>query len=72
MAEVKQCCRTCHWAKWQKTVSGKIKRYVAGICEFEVKWPPIPWAVRYPHADKIGIWPNDGFACPCWEPLKKV
>lgn len=61
-------CKSCKWAKWQRTPKGNIRREVAGRCEYKVEWPPIPYAQIYPRSDKISIWPKDGAACPCHSP----
>jgi hypothetical protein len=65
-------CKTCRWAKWQYTPTGRAKRNEHGSCSYKVTWPKIPTAMQVflPEKAGMGIWWNDDSTdCPCWEDI---
>ena len=64
-------CRTCKWAKWQRTPKGSLLRNVHGICNY----PPVAMPLQPECScanvqrlnDRYGIWPDEGKECPVYE-----
>lgn len=66
----KPSCKTCKWADWERTPTGRISRKYVGSCLYPIPEPVLPTSVvrhsiSKPYAG--GIEPNDGTKCPCWE-----
>lgn len=65
-----QCCKTCRWARFERTPTGRIVRRYAGRCAYPLPPPPVlPSSVIEYHAPyKGGIRPESGATCPVYEP----
>ena len=59
-------CRTCRFAKWTLTKTGRIAKNEYGRCEYHVASVPLPFCHKVSHT-RTAIWPADGEDCPCWE-----
>lgn len=65
-----KCCKTCKWAKWQMTNTGKISRIYSGECVYRIVLPVMPECVMEPiHVRRGGIWPDlkSGANCLTYE-----
>lgn len=66
-----QSCKTCRWAKWNYTATGRINKY-AGRCLYVVTLPALPYSVTAHHsffkdqmaACRSAIRPDCGATCP--------
>ena len=66
--KIKTGCRYCKYAKWQLNPRGGIKRQTAGLCEYPVTLPMLPYAMRNINLDRTYIWPDMYQNCPCFKP----
>lgn len=66
-------CKTCRFALWNRTPTGRIRKGEAGICTYEIgPCPKLPVSVStfstpYWPPSKGGIWPDFGEECECYE-----
>jgi hypothetical protein len=76
----KGTCGTCAWSVgFERTTTGRFKKYTVAHCSAEVEWPPLPFFLveRLPQKGGYGTletcWngravdPKDGVGCPCWK-----
>jgi len=64
-------CKTCKWAKFQRTPSGRIKRNVHGTCEYPPPIEPLkPACEIYKQSGRMAIWPELYQGCPVYEPVE--
>ena len=78
-----KCCKTCKWAKWERTKNGGIRTSEAGTCLYPtlkddelIIQPQLPDCSRMLRRDllrtineRYAIWVDDGKDCGCYEPL---
>jgi hypothetical protein len=73
-----KCCANCKWSRFDpscKTPKGRW-RAIAGKCDYEIVWPPMPLTVikelpqKYGGGWRMAAWPNDGGDCPVFEEAK--
>ncbi len=64
-------CATCHWARFSRTATGRLKRTVHGVCAFpKLSLPLVPECASLTVLalnHRIGIWPEMGTKCACHE-----
>jgi len=61
-------CRTCRWAEWKRTPTGRISQVSAGHCRCPVSWPLLPACMDVPRERRRGIWTDEGKDCVRWQP----
>jgi len=67
--EILHVCRTCAWAEWERTPTGRISKTHAGRCTFPIKRPVLPMCVcegDYLPPHKHGIWADLKTPCVAW------
>lgn len=78
MKPLPKSCKTCRFAEWKRTGTGRIKN-VSGRCKYVVVLPPLPTSVTgsYTGAPNLSInrrsmTPDgrDGTDCPVYEPIE--
>ena len=74
MADTPHVCRTCRFAMFEKTPTGKFRKDWSGLCLWPVpKNLPLPLSITRQLPDrglvlhKGCIWPQDETLCPVWE-----
>ena len=72
MTTQKQSCRTCRWAEWERTPTGRIKQNCSGQCVYPVAHIRLPDSITEnvmftKNPPRNAIWTKDGTNCPCWE-----
>lgn len=71
-------CKTCRFASWIFTPTGRVKKNVAGRCTYEIgPRPKLPESVHGRFASiwppgKGGIWPDFGRTCECYEIAERL
>lgn len=56
-----RCCKTCKWARWQLTPTGRIRRGVCGRCEYpSFQLPPGPACEERIKPHRVAVWPTMG------------
>lgn len=58
-------CKTCKFAKFVLTPSGRIKKDWAGECTYELILPSVPASMEV-YSKSFGIWPDSGKNCPTY------
>lgn len=59
-------CKTCKWAKWERTQTGRISLSKYGECTFSISIGAIPASVKI--AVRVSkIWPKMHADCPVRE-----
>ena len=66
-----QSCKTCKFARWQHTKTGRIATQRFGTCLYQIEMPMLPDSVTksfsfQPEPSRCAIWVDDGKACPCY------
>lgn len=61
-----KCCKTCAYAKWWRTPSGRIKQKTSGKCQWREPALVVPAVVTVTFS-RIAVWPESGAECPTWE-----
>jgi hypothetical protein len=61
-------CKTCKYAEFPLTPTGRIKRTTYGKCTVTFVPPPLPACINQPYWHRHSIWPDDGANCPTYEP----
>lgn len=69
-------CKTCRWAKWERTATGRISTIHAGTCLYVVPMPPLPISVTasFDYRKDFGrskIHVGMGASCPTFEEKPK-
>ena len=66
----KHICKTCKWAEWRRTETGRIRPKQAGRCTYQLPVIPLPISieVKFPH--RSAIWRDFTEECPCWEAVE--
>lgn len=74
-----KCCKTCKWARWERTAKGGIRTSKAGRCEYpklkvedvDIKIPDSSAESKSIAVDRINvrfyIWSDRGRNCECYE-----
>lgn len=70
-----QVCRTCVFAKWERTKTGRVRKSVSGRCVAEmvrVQFPVcadplIKKVVEEGTVPRVAIWWDSSEECPCWK-----
>lgn len=73
--KIEKICRTCRWAEWEKTPTGRVKRSEAGHCVVEIPGMSLPVCCTPEECEKVsagrfhktGIWWDYEKECPFWE-----
>ena len=60
-------CKTCKYAEFPRTVTGRIQRNMPGKCTYEVKLPQLPASVPVRYMSRMAIWFDSGANCPTYE-----
>ena len=65
-----QSCKTCKYAEFPRTPTGRIKRTCHGKCKVDFVPPPLPACIARPYWPRVSIWPDMGENCPSYEPAE--
>lgn len=65
----RQCCKTCRWAKFERTSTGRVKRNKFGDCTADFVMPKFPAFIITPTIQRVHIWPEKGRDCPLYEEI---
>jgi hypothetical protein len=60
-------CKTCKYAEFPRTPTGRIKRNAPGKCKANFVPPPLPACIAQPYWHRLAIWPDYGENCPTYE-----
>lgn len=61
-------CKTCKYATFELTPTGRIKRNLVGRCSVPAPAPPVaPACFVFSKPLRAGVWPDMGAACTAWE-----
>lgn len=65
-------CKTCRWAQWERTATGRMSYKNAGHCLYVVQMPPLPHSVTGAYGyqkefPRSRIHADMGAGCPTWE-----
>lgn len=71
MKQPKQSCKTCFWAQWDLTPTGRIRRDSFGQCTVPLPTVVYPDSVTRAYGYQAvprrqSVQPTDGSLCPLW------